>query len=296
MIRRGAAAAIAVACAVTGCALGEDEPAATSVTSSQSPSSSSRPAPRAVTLDRRLVRDLEEVLERHPEDEIAVALAPVGRARGAAAPGGVSSGEGAPETLVAWSTIKVPLALAARRSGDPATTRADTELAITASDNEAAARLWEGLGGGTQAARAVEEVLAAGGDRRTRVPATAPVAGYSPFGQARWRLADQARFTAALPCSAGSSAVLDPMGRVAPGHAWGLGTLRGARYKGGWGPTPDGYVTRQLGLLPGTKGASSRTAVAVQVRSADHSSGTAVVTEVAEVLRRHLARLPAGRC
>lgn len=297
-MRRGAAAFAASAVLVTG-ACGAEQPSAERSTSpsSAATSPSSTPPPDADPLPARVVSDLEDVIAAHPDDDIAVAVVPVGTGTRTSGVGVVSSAT-RPEALVAWSTIKVPLALAATEASSAPTraaVRHDTTQAITASDNDAASRLWDGLGGGEEAADAVEKVLADGGDRQTQVPPQTTVAGYSPFGQARWRLVDQARFTAALPCLKGASSVLGPMGRVEPGHAWGLGSITGARYKGGWGPTPDGYVTRQLGVLPGRQ-KGEKVAVAVQVRSADHAGGTAVISEVAEVLERHRARLPDGSC
>lgn len=266
---------------------------ATTSSSVRSPSASGTPA----RLDAALVRDLETVRRAHPEAEIAVALTPVGSS---ARPRVV----GDPEPLVAWSTIKVPLALAVERSvaaqGDPTPTagtatdpEADIEAALTVSDNAAAERLWQHLGAGSRAATAVEDQLRRGGDERTDVPPEVTVPGFSAFGQARWRLRDQARFTAALPCLAGSDPVTDAMGRVAGGQAWGLAGIDGVRSKGGWGSTPQGYVVRQLAILPGAKG---ETAAAVQVRTGTHEQGTRIMDEVAQVLWRHRERLPVGSC
>ena len=200
---------------------------------------------------------------------------------------------GDPPTLVAWSTIKVPLSLAVTRSGGGEAAAPDLEAALTASDNAAAARLWESLGDGEEAASAVQSQLRRGGDPRTRVPPQVTVPGYSPFGQAKWRLADQARFAAVLPCLPGSEPVTEAMGRVVDGQRWGLGSIADARFKGGWGPTPSGYVVRQMGLVPGTKGG---TAVAVQARTGTYEQGTAVLTEIARVLREHVGDLPTGAC
>lgn len=197
------------------------------------------------------------------------------------------------QPLVAWSTIKVPLALAVVRSGHGQQMGPDIDRALTASDNEAAGRLWADLGGGHRAATAVEVQLERGRDRRTGVPPRVTVPGYSPFGQSTWRLTDQTRFTAALPCLAGSTSITQAMGRVADGQRWGLGGIDGARYKGGWGPTPGGYVVRQLGIVTGAKGA---TAVTLQVRTGNHQEGTAVADELVEALRSHRGDLPTGRC
>lgn len=290
-MRRRLAGVIALATVLAGCT-GTGAPTGTSTSSGPSATSSgsasagsSGPRHRGTTgLESRLVADLEEVEQAHPDAEVAIALAPVG---GDEKPRVV----GTAPRLIAWSTIKVPLSLAVIRSD--ASGDAGIEAAITASDNESAMRLWEGLGAGEQAAEAVRAELRRGGDARTRVPPWVTVPGYSPFGQAAWRLTDQATFTAALPCLSGSSTVTDAMGRVVEGQRWGLGRIEGARFKGGWGSTPDGYVVRQLGLLPGTKG---ETAAAVQVRTGTHEQGTAIASELADVVERHRADLPTGSC
>ena len=250
----------------------------------RSPGPSARSSPSGP--DEGLAADLEALEREHPEAQVSAALAPVGTSGGVDVLGDAA-------TLVAWSTIKVPLSLAVTRSTSGAAAGPDIEAALTASDNAAAARLWDNLGAGEEAALAVESQLRRGGDDRTRVPPQVTVPGYSPFGQAAWGLSDQARFTAALPCLSGSAPITEAMGRVVDGQRWGLGTIDGARFKGGWGPTPGGYVVRQMGLLPGTKGG---TAVAVQARTGTHEQGTAVLTEVARVLREHSADLPTGSC
>lgn len=258
-------------------------PSSTTSTTSTSTSTSTAPAEPPV-LHRALVADLQEVLRTHEGAEVSVALAPVGspeltRVVGEATP------------LVAWSTIKVPLALAVLRSDHVAP--ADTTAALTASDNAAAQRLWEGLGSGASASDAVESELRRGGDTRTEVPPEVTVPGYSAFGQSTWRLADQASFTAALPCLRGASPVTEAMGRVIGGQRWGLGGIDGARLKGGWGPTPEGYVVRQLGIVPGAKGG---TAAALQVRTDSHAQGTAIMDAVAAVIEQHRGDLPTGSC
>lgn len=278
-------AGILLACAVVTSCTVPDAPSGSSTTSSPSSAAPSSSTPTArEELDAGLVADLEEVLRAHGGSEVSIALAPVGRD---ARPHVL--GDAPP--LVAWSSIKVPLALAVVRSGSDAT--ASTEAALTASDNAAAQRLWETLGGGESASDAVEAQLRRGGDSRTRVPTEVTVPGYSAFGQTTWRLRDQAVFTAALPCLTGSDPVTDAMGRVVSGQRWGLGGIEDARIKGGWGPTPEGYVVRQLGLLPGAKGG---TAAVLQVRTGTHDQGTAILDELTAVLERHHADLPTGSC
>lgn len=197
---------------------------------------------------------------------------------------------GAWRSGAAWSSIKVPLAVTAIRRGhaDPATLAA----ALTASDKAAAERLWASLGSGAAAARAVEATLRAGSDARTRVQARRVRAGFSAFGQTRWSLVDQARFTARLHCVPGSAQVLELMGRVVADQRWGLGRV-GARFKGGWGPTRTGrYEVRQLGVV--TLRGGRRVAVTIAHAPADGTfgSGTGALTTIARWAAAHFD--PAG--
>ena len=291
MFRRiGALAAVAALAACSGPFVldeGGDPPSPTTSPAASPGSSPSKTTPQqADSLAADLTADLEAVIQRHPDSQIAIALTAVGSHERARVVGEAPA-------IVAWSTIKVPLSLAAVREDGADKAAPDVTDALTISDNAAAQRLWESLGTGSQAAAAVETQLGRGGDERTTVPTEVSVPGYSAFGQTTWRLRDQAAFTASLPCLTGSATVVDAMGRVAQGQSWGLGGFDGARFKGGWGPTPQGYVVRQLGILPGAKGA---TAAAVQVRTGTHDEGTAILDEVAGVLGEHAEHLPVGSC
>ena len=100
-------------------------------------------------------------------------------------------------TGVAWSTIKVPLAIAALRA------RSDSaELVfktITQSDNAAAEELWSQLGDPAEAAQHVQAVIREAGDTATVVESRRLRSEYTPFGQTQWSLAHQAQFAAGLP-------------------------------------------------------------------------------------------------
>lgn len=183
----------------------------------------------------------------------------------------------------AWSTMKVPVAVAALRR-DPGlidTVRA----AITVSDNQAAEQLWASLGTPEEAGRATGAVLAEAGVHVAVQPSVTR-AGFSSYGQTRWTPADQARFAAALPCLAGAEPVLAAMGQIAPGQDYGLGSSPGARYKGGWGPDPDGrYVVRQFGLLPAVDGQGvSAVSLAVRPASGQYTDGQAMLTALVQRL------------
>lgn len=297
-MQRRLVAAVVLTALLAGCAgteaSDESSGSATTSTTTRSPdptssgddatSASSSGSTGSTGLDPALASDLEDVAAAHPSADVAVAMSPVG---GSTRPQVVGEETG----LVAWSTIKVPLSLAVIDSGESHPD--DITAALTISDNAAADRLWTSLGTGSEASSAVEEVLRSGGDRRTRVPSEVTSPGHSAFGQAVWRLSDQTAFTARLPCLAGSSDVTTAMGQVSGDQSWGFGQIEEARFKGGWGDTPGGYVVRQLGLLPGAKG---ETAATLQVRAGSHAEGTAIADELAGVLDEHGSDLPTGSC
>jgi hypothetical protein len=195
----------------------------------------------------------------------------------------------------AWSTMKVPLALAAVRSnGD--TPSYELSAAITESDNSSADELWQSLGTPDQAAGAVDAILRAGSDTTTQVPANRARSDYSAYGQATWALGDQVRFASHLPCMPDAGTVTDLMGKVVYDQQWGLGHLDNTSYKGGWGPDPAGnYLVRQFGLVQ-TPNGQMAIAMAAQANSGGLDDGTAMLTKIAPLITKHLNDLPAGKC
>ena len=180
---------------------------------------------------------------------------------------------------VGWSTMKIPVAIAAvtQAGGHPSqATLGQMRLAITDSDNSAAMAVWSGLGSATTAAAQTQAVLRQGGDTTTVVPSQVLRPGYTPFGQANWSLTDQATFAASLPCMANTSQVLDLMGQITSGQRWGIGTLANTvAFKGGWGPGADGaYLVRQLAVV--LLGDGTRIGLALAARPADGSFDTGI--------------------
>ncbi|MBW0018157.1 MAG: hypothetical protein JO236_11515 [Mycobacterium sp.] len=154
---------------------------------------------------------------------------------------------------VAWSTVKVPLAIAALRD-DPRQARRLVIKAITESDNPASEELWSQLGEPADAARKVQAVIAEPGDTSTEVESRRLRRGFTAFGQTRWDLDRQARFALYLPVIPDAMAVVELMHQLTPGHRWGL-AAKGIAAKGGWGPGVDGgYLVRQFGIVPTTSG------------------------------------------
>ncbi|MFE1591886.1 hypothetical protein [Nocardia sp. NPDC058705] len=194
----------------------------------------------------------------------------------------------------AWSTIKVPLAIAALRNS--ASSSSYASAAITASDNGAADSLWASLGSGDDAAQAVEGVLREGGDARTTVPTTRTRADASVYGQAEWTLADQVRFASQLPCIPQSERVVGLMQQIIVSHHWGLGVFGSAEFKGGWGPDPGGkYLVRQFGLIDSPTGRIA-IAFAAQPDSGSFNDGMAMLDKMATLISGHLTELAGGHC
>lgn len=176
---------------------------------------------------------------------------------------------------VAWSTIKVPLAVAALRAG----VSAPVDLVITDSDNAAAEELWAQLG--DRAAQLVQAVLREAGDTATVVESRRLRAEYTPFGQTRWSLIDQARFAAGLTHIPDAVRVVDLMGDLCAEHGWGL-AAKGFAAKGGWGPGfGDDYLVRQFGIVPTVSGVTG-VALAADVPSGGYEAGVDVVDALAD--------------
>lgn len=244
------------------------------------------PEPEAPPADDDEAADAVDRIAARLPAGTGLAVAPVGRADEVRVAGDLRSD-------VAWSTVKVPLAIAALRVSPQSTGVA--ESAITVSDNDAAEALWTSLGAGTAAAAAVESVLTEAGDPTTVVPTELLRPGFSVFGQTRWSLADQARFGAGFACLPDAEPVRQMMQRIDHSQRWGLGSAPGAVFKGGWGPTADGsgYLVRQFGLIPTGDGI---TAVAIAAYGPDLDSGAAQLTGIADALADEAHALPAGRC
>lgn len=182
----------------------------------------------------------------------------------------------------AWSTIKVPLALAAL--GQPGAEHL-AEKAITVSDNDAARALWDLLGPPEAAAAAVESVLAAAGDSETRVQTEVVRPPYTSFGQTEWTLAAQQRFAVGLSSVPGAEGVLDLMRRIVPEQRWGFGAVaQDAAFKGGWGPD-DRHLVRQFAIFE-LSGRTVAAAIANEPEDGAYETGAANLTRIAEWVMR----------
>lgn len=226
-------------------------------------------------------------LQGSVDGDIAMAYAPVGAVT-ARTLGDIGA-------QLAWSTIKVPLSIAALRADGSAAQRSVTP-AITESDNDAAQRLWSMLGTPEQAADAVQSVIREGGDAITEVPWEGADGPYVTGGQTQWELGQQAIFADHLPCMADTGNVVDLMRHIVPDERWGLAAIDGSASKGGWGPDDDGdYLVRQLAILPNGTGQTAIT-IAAAPHDGSFSSGISEVNTIAEWIRRNITLFPAGNC
>jgi hypothetical protein len=214
----------------------------------------------------------------------------------------------------AWSSIKVPILVSVMREGSlSAEDQSLARSALTASDNEAAAALFQQLesahGGLSGASLAVDETLAAGGDPSTTLATAPPPPGaVSTYGQTDWSLSGAAAFYRGLACGVlldgnGTGYVLDLMEEVIPEQRWGLGATSfssgtSVAYKAGWGPEGSAagpYLVRQSGVL--RKG-NSGVAVAMMAEDSSGSfeAGVQDLDAIASWLSENLGSLQTGPC
>lgn len=189
-------------------------------------------------------------------------------------------------TGTAWSTIKVPLAIAALRA-DPDQAPTFVAPAIRQSDNGSAESLWSLLGAPRDAAQAVQSVLGEGGDATTVVESERIRPGFTAFGQTNWPLSAEATFAWRLPCVEGAQAVVADMRQIAGDQLWGLANNGDVAAKGGWGPEQaGGYLVRQLASIStpiGTLGV----ALAAEPADGSFGSGVAAINRLAEWVNAH---------
>jgi hypothetical protein len=204
---------------------------------------------------------------------------------------------GALTTGVSWSTIKVPLAIAALHRGGSVLDVAD---AIEASKNPPADRLWAVLGEPAQASALTRAELVDGGDTTTVVEFEQTFPPYSAYGQTVWALSDQARFASSLPCRADADAVYADMAKIVPADMVGFGATDyadRAHYKIGWGPgqgSDQHYYARELAVI--TLADRRTYGVGLIARGSSLGAAQQHLTDLAAWLGPHLADLPARGC
>ena len=190
----------------------------------------------------------------------------------------------------AWSTAKVPVAMAAVAAGKAP--EGQLRSAITASDNAAAESLWSALGSGRTAAGSADRQLRLAGDSGTSIQPQRLLNGFTAFGQTDWSLAQQVRFVSGMQCSSQGRRVLELMGQVISEQRWGLANVGSTpRFKGGWGPgtTPGAqgpWMERQMGLVKASDG--SLYAVAIASEGGDHQSAINALNRLAAYVKSAL--------
>jgi hypothetical protein len=229
-------------------------------------------------------------------------------------------GAGTPQTLGGdqpahgWSTIKIPVLTAllkargARGQGLTSDEKSWAQSAITESSNESILRLFTDLerleGGLVGASEYVQELFRISGDEDTVVATAPPPPGAATtFGQTEWRPNSAVKFFIALArrCLLSSEAtdyILGLMQHIESSESWGLGAAgigTPVAFKGGWGPELSGaYLVRQSGIVD--VGSSDGVAVAIVAfpppGSGSFETGTAMVTQTAKWLRKHLRLVP----
>jgi hypothetical protein len=212
---------------------------------------------------------------------IGIAIAPPGRTE-LYSFGRWSSG-------VAWSTIKVPLAIAALRSDQP---RAQDLVvkAISKSDNPASEKLWLQLGEPSDAAQQVQAIISESGDTDTVVESQRLRPGFTAFGQTQWTLGRQARFAAQLPYLPDAPIIIDLMRHLTADHCWGL-AAKGIAAKGGWGPGGGSdYLVRQFGIVP-IESRHVGVALAAEAHDGVFETGVDVLNTMTDWLVGHLRKL-----
>lgn len=282
--RRLAAVGIGVSLAAAACSAPAPEPALpepSTTAADPAPEAAEAAGEEASVSTARLEAQLEEIA-----GEVAAAFG--GRLGVAVAgeAGQVSAGDAA--ATPAWSTIKVPIAVAALRADEALYPSAVS--AITVSDNTAAENLYRAVGPG-----AVNEVFAEAGMAATlNTEVVRPE--FSTFGQTLLTPAQEAQLARTLACLDGAGDVLGLMGSIDPGQAWGLGVLPGAKFKGGWGPGTDGaYQVRQLGLIALADASFAAASLSAFPADGSFATGQLMLTAAANRLAQ-LDGLPRAAC
>jgi hypothetical protein len=255
--------------------------------SSVVPPASSMATPSSVTVAAGLTESFV-ALSQSLKADVGLAIGPTGASGGAIIFGGWTAGP-------AWSTSKVPVVIAAMREQNLSTPSTAMRDAITASDNDAAERVWDSLGDPDMAAQKVDAILREAGDP-TVVQASRIRPEYTAFGQTIWSLTDQERFLAKAACDSRNASVLDMMTHIEASQRWGLGTIHGSAFKGGWGPSTAGkYLVRQFGIVRTPTGTFA-VALAAEPITGSFDDGVAALNAIAQWVSSNLQQWPVGTC
>lgn len=200
---------------------------------------------------------------------------------------------GETKPVQAWSSIKVPIAIAAMRNDDYWID--SMNAAIRWSDNDAAINLWFSM---PEPKKQVAEILReADGTQKDFIEEVLdPV--YEAFGEPLWSVPEQAQFANHLACIDDASEVIDAMGHIDEDQSYGLGTINGAHFKGGWGPDEEtgSYSARQFGLIPVAGGKEVAVAVFASADEGDYDTEQKMLSMIAKELKKRGDELPEATC
>lgn len=244
--RRGAAlltVCLAASATASGCSRPDENPRSVEETSAQGAKGAGQASD--YDLNAALRNVINEVESEYKEYDIQAGVAVADSA------GVVQAG--LPGEEPTWSTVKVPIAIAALRDGASPDL---VDLAIKESDNDAAYALWSHVQWDEgDASSALKELL---GDYGSTGELE------EPFGYSRWLLKDQAVFGSHLPCIPEAEYVYEAMDEIVAWQDNGLDKLPNTRAKGGWGLSEEdnGYTHRQVGVRD-TNGGSVGLAIEV---------------------------------
>jgi len=86
------------------------------------------------------------------------------------------------------------------------------------------------------------------------------------------------------------------MTHIEASQRWGLGTIQGSAFKGGWGPSTSGkYLVRQFGTVRTSTGTFA-VAVAAEPITGSFDDGVAALNAIAQWVSSNLQRWPVGTC
>ena len=197
------------------------------------------------------------------------------------------------DRVSAWSTIKIPLSMAALRRSKSATTKDRVNRALRHSDNGAAAQLWAQLGSGRTAARRVNAVLRDYGNKKTYTQWRTVRQGASPFGQTKWSSNGQSYLMAGIACNKEGIYIRQQLNAATSGY-WGLRRFDKAYVKNGYGPRNNGALVRQTAIVVGKDG--RRWGVSISVKASSTNRGFTDASTITDWLRTRIREVPAKHC
>ena len=200
---------------------------------------------------------------------------------------------GSTQRMSAWSTIKIPISMAALRRSKSATTKNRVNRALRHSDNGAAAQLWRQLGSGRIAAKRTNSVLRKYGNKATSTQWRTVRAGASPYGQTKWSSVGQSYLMAGIACDREGIYIRRQLNAATSGY-WGLRRFDKAYVKNGYGPRKGGALVRQVAIVVGKDG--RRWGVSISIRASSTNRGFTDASIVTDWLRKRIRQVPAKKC